>query len=303
MGGGGVVRAAAKVSGIGVFNGGIRGVPVMPPAEHSVRNATRPVSAILSSSSASSKTPSAEVSSITAAWDDWEFADSVEELKIEAGEPMPRVVFRGVPSFQEAKEATAELKDALDKVYLSSPKSTGFGDADHVSVLSTLTNPELDSKSCVVFEATPPPVPKNVLQAFKLLSGSPKAQTVVASIASDPNVWNAMMDNSMLKDYLASEQRNDVPEPQSPKRFEESSDGGQTANKENGFAHITGMMRNIKLTVLEMVSNVSNFFQNIFGVSTSDDISSDSNGNAKTAGATFMGLAVLVMMVIVMKRV
>lgn len=300
------MRAAAKMSGIGVFNGGIRGVPVMPPAEHSVRNATLPVSAILSSSSASSKTPSTEVSSITAAWDDWEFTDSVEELKIEAGEPMPRVVFGGVPSFQEAKEATAELKDALDKVYLSSPKSTGFSDtfaADHVSVLSPLTNPESDTKSCVFFEATPAPVPKNVLQAFKLLSESPKAQTVVASIASDPNVWNAMMDNPMLKDYLALEQRNDNPEPQSPKRFEESSDGGQTGSKENGFAHITGMMQNIKRKVLEMVSNVSNLFQNIFGVSASDDISSDSNGNTKTAGATFMGLAVLVMMVIVFKRV
>ncbi|KAF5461042.1 hypothetical protein F2P56_020869 [Juglans regia] len=280
MGGGGAVRAAAKMSGIGVLNGGIRRLPVMPPAEHSVRNATRPVSAILSSSSASSKTPSTEVSS------------------------MPRVVFEGVPSFQEAKEATADLKDVLEKEYLSSPKSTGFGDtfaADHGSVLSPLTNPELDS--CVFFEATPTPVQKNVLQAFKFFSESPKAQTVVASIASDPNVWNAMMDNPMLKDYLALEQRNDNPEPQSPKRFEESSDGGQTGSKENGFAHITGMMQNIKRKVLEMVSNVSNLFQNIFGVSASDGISSDSNGNTKTAGATLVGLAVMVMMLILFKRV
>ena len=34
---------------------------------------------------------------------------------MEAGEPMPRLVFGSVPSFQEAKDATAELKDALDK--------------------------------------------------------------------------------------------------------------------------------------------------------------------------------------------
>lgn len=32
-------------------------------------------------------------------------------------------------------------------------------------------------------------------------------QTVVASIASDPNVWNAMMDNHVLKDFVQSHQR------------------------------------------------------------------------------------------------
>lgn len=32
-------------------------------------------------------------------------------------------------------------------------------------------------------------------------------QTVVASIACDPNVWNAMMDNHVLKDFLQSHQR------------------------------------------------------------------------------------------------
>jgi hypothetical protein len=34
---------------------------------------------------------------------------------MEAREQMPRLVFGVVPSFQEAKDATAELKDALDE--------------------------------------------------------------------------------------------------------------------------------------------------------------------------------------------
>uniref|UniRef100_A0A2N9I741 Uncharacterized protein n=1 Tax=Fagus sylvatica TaxID=28930 RepID=A0A2N9I741_FAGSY len=34
---------------------------------------------------------------------------------MEAREPMPGLVFGVMPSFQEAKDATAELKDALDK--------------------------------------------------------------------------------------------------------------------------------------------------------------------------------------------
>ena len=36
------------------------------------------------------------------------------DLVMEAGEPLPRLVFGGAPSFEEAKEATAELKEVLD---------------------------------------------------------------------------------------------------------------------------------------------------------------------------------------------
>lgn len=70
----------------------------------------------------------------------------------------------------------------FSRVYLSSPKSTGFGDsfaADHVSALSPLTSPELDSKSCVVSEATLTPVKKNALQAFEMLRGSPEVQVMI----------------------------------------------------------------------------------------------------------------------------
>lgn len=306
------MRAAAKVAGVGVVSHGLRGMPSVPPSEQSVRNASRPVSAILSAKSASGDAAAPIQMPVPAAWDDWEFADGEEALVMEAGEPMPRLVFGGVPSFEEAKEATTELKDALDKVYLSSPKSNGSGDifsANRVPGLSLLSSPELETKSCVISEDTPTALaPNHVLQAFKLLNGSPQAQNVVASIACDPNVWNAMMDNHVLKDFFQSHQRivgdelNDV---QSAKKFEESSVENETGNSEGGFMNI---MENIKLKVQEMVSNVSNYFQNIFGHSAAESTSED-NGNTsktfmdRTLGASFMGLAVLVIMVVVLKRV
>jgi hypothetical protein len=70
------------------------------------------------------------------------------------------------------------------RVYLSPPKSTGFGDpfaAADVSGLPLLSHPELETKSCVTLEATPTP-PKPVLQAFKLLSGSTEVQVMIASL-------------------------------------------------------------------------------------------------------------------------
>lgn len=306
------MRAAAKVAGVGVVSHGLRGMPSVPPSEQSVRNASRPVSTILSAKSASGDSAAPIQMPVPAAWDDWEFADGEEALVMEAGEPMPRLVFGGVPSFEEAKEATTELKDALDKVYLSSPKSNGSGDifsANHVPGLSLLSSPELETKSCVISEDTPTALaPNHVLQAFKLLNGSPEAQTVVASIACDPNVWNAMMDNHVLKDFFQSHQRivgdefNDV---QSAKKFEESSVENETGNSEGGFMNI---MENIKLKVQEMVSNVSNYFQNIFGHSAAESTSEDNGNTSKTfmdrsLGASFMGLAVLVIMVVVLKRV
>ncbi|KAL7176678.1 hypothetical protein ACSBR2_030095 [Camellia fascicularis] len=51
---GGAMRAAAKVAGITVVNGGLRGVSLVSPAEHQVASAThrasRPILSIVASS-------------------------------------------------------------------------------------------------------------------------------------------------------------------------------------------------------------------------------------------------------------
>ncbi|KAJ7948521.1 Uncharacterized conserved protein (UCP012943) [Quillaja saponaria] len=312
MGGGAAMRTVAKVAGIGVATGGLRGVPVMPPAEQSVRNASRPVSAILSLEGA--KSTEVLPSKAAAAWEDgWDFADE-NDLVMEAGEPMPRVVFSGVPSYQEAKVATTELKDALDKVYLSSPKSAtceGYSAGDQVSDLPLLSRSDMETKSCAI-ETTiaTPPVPKQALQAFKFLSSSPEAQNVVTSIACDPNVWNAMMENPVLKDFVVSHQTSVEYQEEPPKKFEVVSDSCQTEDSKSSVFDVMGTLQNIRLTVTEMVCNVSKYLQNIFGPAAAEKMSSDADGNAKatfmdntTLGASLMGLVVMVVMVVVLKRV
>ncbi|KAG5546356.1 hypothetical protein RHGRI_018513 [Rhododendron griersonianum] len=47
--------------------------------------------------------------------DNWEFADGEQEVIGRTGEPIPRLVFGGVPTIEEAREATGQLKDALGK--------------------------------------------------------------------------------------------------------------------------------------------------------------------------------------------
>ncbi|XP_030510634.1 uncharacterized protein LOC115725306 isoform X2 [Cannabis sativa] len=268
MGGGAAMRAASKVAGVGVSvinQGGLRGTTVVPPVEQSVRNSSIPVSAILTSSSQTAKATAADMVGIQRpAWEmnDWEFAGGEDDMVMAVGEPLPRVVFDAVPSFQEAKEATVELKDALDKG---------------------------------------PTVPNHALKAFKLLSTSTEAQNVVASIACDPNVWNAVLQNPVLKDFMESNQSiADFQEPVFGESCEVSSPGSQEAKDGNWFLDA---LKNVKLSVTEMVSSLSGYFQSIFGPS------SDAKGDAKATfvdmslGASFMGLATLAVMVIMLRRI
>ncbi|XP_021894677.1 uncharacterized protein LOC110812259, partial [Carica papaya] len=211
--GGGAMRTAAKVANIGV--GGIRGAgfPSIPAVteQSMMRSASKQVSPAIVSASHSKVDGVAQVQRPSWEVDDWEFIGSGEERVVSdprGGEPMGRTVVQGPPSLQEAKDATTELKDALDKVYLSSPKSTGFEDsfaseAGHVPSLSLLSNAYcLESRPS---ETKAVPVPKHAMQAFALLSESPEAQNVVASIASDPKVWDAVLKNDALLQFLDSQ--------------------------------------------------------------------------------------------------
>lgn len=119
-----MMRAAAKVAGFGVVNTGLRG-GVVPesPISAAARAAARPVGVISAKSSSDGLKASVAIddgppSVERTGWveiDDWDFAGSEEEIFAPAGDPPLRLVFGGAPTVEEAKEATTELKDALEK--------------------------------------------------------------------------------------------------------------------------------------------------------------------------------------------
>lgn len=127
MGGGAAMRAAAKVAGTSILNGGLRGIVPDHPVSAAARKVARPVSVFTSSSPSSSmdtlKTSAASSGGIdqgavkVACWDidEWEFAGGEEDSLAVSSEGLPRLVFGGTPSIEEAKEATSELKDVLEK--------------------------------------------------------------------------------------------------------------------------------------------------------------------------------------------
>ncbi|TKY45620.1 hypothetical protein E2542_SST30384 [Spatholobus suberectus] len=91
------------------------------------------------------------------------------------------------------------------RIYLSPDSSQCSSPRGQVSVLSpTLYEPV--NRSCVVEAISNPSAPQHAIQAFHLLSSSREAQAVVASLACDPNVWNAVMENPAVNSFFQSQQ-------------------------------------------------------------------------------------------------
>ncbi|KAJ4848416.1 hypothetical protein Tsubulata_030914 [Turnera subulata] len=307
--GGGAMRTAAKVAGIGIANSGIRsGLSGLPAStEQSVRNASRPVSAIISSSARADAPVQRPVSEL----DDWELAGGLEdELALELAEPLPRLVFGGAPTLQEARDATTELKDALNKVYLSSPLGSSLGD-DQLNLPLLGNSDHVETKGCISFQSKET-VPKNAIMAFQFLNESPQAQSVVASIASDPNVWDAVLKNEDLQVFLKSQKTDvTVEDVASPKSFKEMSEDDKNEDLSTTTEPL-GLLESIKVTALDikdtvvtMVNNFPSQLQKFFGYSSTEVDAEEKSRpvfNEIAMGASLMGLAVMVIMLVVLKR-
>lgn len=173
-------------------------------------------------------------------------------------------------------------------------------------------------------------------------------QTIVASIASDQNVWEAVFKNEALQGYLQSQKTSkisiydyspplrtictsfnsfctfwlatnfsltlaenvaddDSQNLESRKEFtglsDDASESGSTAS-----SPIEDIVENIKHSVVEMANNAYNFVQNMFGFSGENSTEASAEKNAQPSffnnamGASFMALAVMVIMMVVLKR-
>ncbi|KAH9626783.1 hypothetical protein KSS87_001942 [Heliosperma pusillum] len=314
MGGGAAMRAAARLTTTPPFSGVFRGGSA---AENTVavaarKAAMRPVSATVCDGGqlqSSVQRPAWEL-------DEWEFAHVEDEqhevfvrdkngggVGLDMAKVLPRVVFGPVPTIEETKEATSELKDALEKVYFSSPRSSGSGES-----LSSLH----ETKACIIQESS---APNGAIQAFMLLKENPAAQNVVASIASDPNVWVAVMQNPAFAEFLETEKKytesesqdsqksfvDSESETQTPTKSSLDTDNAEKAVKPDGFM---GFIEDVKVTVVDMVSNLTSFVERLFSFPDAEKKEGISFDSPKSifAGGTFMALAMMVIMVVLMKR-
>ncbi|TXG67300.1 hypothetical protein EZV62_008575 [Acer yangbiense] len=327
MGGGSVaaMRAAGKLTGMGVFNGGLRGgISAAQPAEQALRNVSRPAAAVVSTDTSSV----ADVAAIQkASWEaNWDFAAVEEDLRVKSSPgPIARVVFDVPPTLQEAKDAMADLKEAIVKVY---------GPAFGLPLLAISDNPEYGPDSKLAS------VPTSVYTAFKLLCERPDVQSVVVSLVNDNKVWDAVMENNRLKEFMESQRKSGDTAVEfgdtEDYKTGDTEDGktGDTKGQANKFfqkvkksvvyvvsyvpdifgktgdtkGQANKFYQKVKKSVVDMVSNAPDIFQKFFGSPPAERISADAGGaggsfNEKTMGSYLMGLVIMVMMVVVLKRV
>lgn len=293
------MATAAKVAGIGVAKGGFRGGLGVPSAaandQFIVRNASasnKPVSASISSA----VHPSGEEDAAAAVvmrkpvWEDeWEFAEVMETKTI------PRVVFHKPPSLQEAKDATHDLKDALNMAaYME-----GSNEVGSVSRMFSSFQPCENNRAVV--ESAVPPV---ALQAFAFLSENTAAQSVVASIASDPKVWDAVMENKDLMKFLETNTASTKDEADNDDKSELSS---ETESEEESEAkpkpiQLMEILRDMKLKAVQMMENVSSYFGGLFRTESFTEGGQERKRMLLNDPTTLFGLAVCVIFMVVLKR-
>uniref|UniRef100_A0A0A9DUD9 Uncharacterized protein n=1 Tax=Arundo donax TaxID=35708 RepID=A0A0A9DUD9_ARUDO len=289
--GGGSIRAAAKAAVIGGYRGAA-----------AVRRAVLP-----SQPSHSSAADGRHAS--TFAVDEWVIPE--------------REVFGPVPT-HEAMAAALDLRDAFEIVNPKSHLSPSDLDG-HTKVAQESALPELVHSENAVHSETPKKedsyenllvtsgAPGHVVQAFTLLHECPEAQDVVASLASDKNVWDAVINNKkVMKFYKAYETKlSDCSSvASSVTEYEvEDSEAGSIEFSPSAGESLRDYLEKMKALVSEMMTKLSTMMQDL--VATSDQ--GHCKGKLKTmimssskdfanAPSAFVFLAIVSIMVVLLKR-
>ncbi|KAF0914230.1 hypothetical protein E2562_027802 [Oryza meyeriana var. granulata] len=148
--------------------------------------------------------------------------------------------------------------------------------------------------------------PGRVVQAFTMLQESPEAQDVVASLASDKNVWNAVMRNEkVMKFYKTYE----------AKLSEDEVEGSESDNVQNSSVSASAgeafidYVEKMKALVSEMVTNLSSIMQDLVATSSEGQSKGklktmimDSKKDFANAPSAFVVLAIASIMVVLLKR-
>lgn len=329
MGGGGVIRTVAKTAVLGGYRsplaeGIFRGPRSFPSTVPATTGAAVDGSGRvpLTASATAVGATVAQHHPVSVGHDDyWEFAGGVEEELYGTNYPPPRVVFGPVPTLEEAKEATSDLKEAIEKVYFSS-ETTALQESP-VAQTDLKFQPDSFGNSSTMMSATGRSSclssgSRHVIQAFSLLKESSEAQNIVASLASDQNVWDAVLKNEKVVEFCRSHQTDlfskggsansdaeSVADNEVEKILDCFMEKTEENRSENGFMHFVNV---VKQKVSELVSSLSELINSIFSspaakASAADGSSSwNQNETAAVAGGSFLALALAAILVILVKR-
>ncbi|URE38059.1 hypothetical protein MUK42_17712 [Musa troglodytarum] len=147
-------------------------------------------------------------------------------------------------------------------------------------------------------------IPSMQGQAFSLLQGSPEVQ-----LASDKNVWDAIMKNEKVMEFYRtcmSTVESSVAREAPVADIDSKSLGGEAT----GRLVIADFVHDVKHKVVETVSNISSFLQELLGTSAGASSSTSTKTSHEddwpsvnfATGATFLSLAIAAILVVLLKR-
>lgn len=274
------VRAAAKAAMIGGYR-----------SAAAYRRAVKPTAG---AATAADGRPASTFSVV----DDWVITD--------------REVFGPVPTYEEAMAATIDLREAFEiakveshvaHLEISKTKDAQETFQDRVHSESFKHEDKYENLSVSSGASG------RVIEAFTMLQESPEAQDVVASLASDKNVWEAVMKNEKVLQFYKT-CGTDLSESSSVTEDSdaESSQSSSVPSPGSGEA-FKDYVEKMKAFVSEMVTNLSSIMQDL--VATSDK--GQSKGRLKTlimntkkdfanGPSTFVLLAIASIFVVLLKR-
>ncbi|KAG9454320.1 hypothetical protein H6P81_007224 [Aristolochia fimbriata] len=243
-------------------------------------------------------------------FDDWEFADDEGSELLASVDPIPRLVCGPAPTFEEAKDAVSDLKDALEQICVPSTGGNGalgIQESARQSLANSMSKSFVTSQS----DAISSPAPKHVMKAFSVLTQSSEAQNVVAALAADKNVWDAVMKNEKVLEFCGAHHASIFPKEKDvglnesvAENYVHKNHGSDSQAGESGFAVF---VKSIKVRVAQMVSSISEYLHDIIGTEEDTTSSAERKRNVsddmgKTVGASFLALAIVAIMVILCKR-
>ncbi|XP_042991619.1 uncharacterized protein LOC122318393 [Carya illinoinensis] len=200
-----------------------------------------------------------------------------------------------VPSMDEVQDAVSALQQVFDPAsYCKAVPSVDNGVADQVTSPTGLeldwVEPSLHLCNSRILQTQGS---NRVYNALHLLQTEPSVQRMVISLSSDKLVWDAVLNNEVVRELRESYSAVENKELQSPN--ESSEDSNEVANI------LRWIFDNTKAKVMEVIENITKLMNELF----------QSPDNQKTTGATdpfkeklkasFM-LSVVVLLIVVVSR-
>lgn len=227
---------------------------------------------------------------------DWECVDGVEDERENGSRDDP--VFGEVPSPDEVQQAVCSLQQVIDPASFSQfirDKNVYDSEYDEVDKAGSELDWMEPSMQGYVSRTFHSPGPGRVYDAFHLLQTDPSVQRMVISLSSDKAVWEAVLNNEVVRELRDSLSK-------AGKSISESSE--KASEGSNAATDILSwIFVNTKAKVMELVDKITKLVNQLFQSPDEEAAKGEPEANFQKTVKSSLLLSVVVLLIVVVSRV